>query len=324
MTLDKLGVPFQGTAWYWIEDSYGVVSVPSLNELPISCKIQNVRIDTGDRHKVLRDIGSPLACHLLKQIQEPKVHLEYIPQAGDTLIDDSIDRVDSKCTLQSISMCVGMNTLMTAATADNVSYYIIDGMKPATVRITGSKNTEYLVVIDYEARSIVTYDALSAATITGTGSAPTALTGEYLQFNVAGEIRKTGGLVVNTDHIAFITNSIELTITHNLTGYTDHDAVYKSYIVEGAMDVEGSVDITLDGGGARHINEVLSNQAFTIVIDMGLMDAGANVPRITLPACQWKSSSADANVGGEAIMSSVPFTCKPTYCYELVSTPSTV
>lgn len=316
MTLDKLGMPFQGTVWYWIEDTYGTVSEPSLSSLPVSCKIQNVRVDTGDRHKVLRDIGSPLACHLLKQTHEPKVHLEYIPQAGDTLIDDAIDRATSTCTLQSISMCVGFSTKMTADT-DNVSYYFIDGMKPSTVRITGSKNTEYLVVLDYEARSIVTSE-------TATGSAPTLLTGEYLQFNVAGEIRKTGFHVVNTDHIAFITNSIELTVSHKLTPYTDHDSLYKSYLIEGDMDVEGSVDITLDGGGALHVDEVLNNRAFEIVIDMGLMDAGANVPRITLPACQWKSTSAEGNVGGEAITSAVPFTCKPSSCSDLVSFPTSV
>lgn len=316
MTLDKLGMPFQGTVWYWIEDTYGTVSEPSLNSLPVSCKIQNIRVDTGDRHKVLRDIGSPLACHLLKQTHEPKVHLEYIPQAGDTLIDDAIDRATSTCTLQSISMCVGFSTKMTAD-ADNVSYFLIDGMKPSTVRITGSKNTEYLVVLDYEARSIVTSE-------TATGSAPTLLTGEYLQFNVAGEIRKTGYHVVNTDHIAFITNSIELTVSHKLTPYTDHDSLYKSYLIEGDMDVEGTVDITLDGGGALHVDEVLNNRAFEIVIDMGLMDAGANVPRITLPACEWKSTSAEGNIGGEAITSSVPFTCKPSSCSDLVSFPTSV
>ena len=312
MVLNQIGMPFQGTAYYWIEDSYGVVSEPSLNSLPISCKIQNIRIDTGDRFKVLRDIGSPLACHFLKQTHEPKVHLEYIPQAGDKLIDDSIDRASSTCTLQSISMCVGLNTKMSA---DNKSYFLIDGMKPATVKISGSKNTEYLVVIDYEVRSIVTSKV-------ATGSAPSVLTGEYLQFNVAGEIRKTGFHVVNTDHIAFITNSIELTVTHKLTPYTDHDSMYKSYLIEGDMDVEGTVDITLDGGGALHVDEVLNNRAFQIVLDMGLMDAGANVPRITLPACQWKSTSVEGNIAGEAITHGVPFTCKPTSCGDLVSTPT--
>jgi len=314
MTLDKIGMPFQGTAWYWIENEYGVVHDYDSNELPISCKIQNVRIDTGDRYKVLRDIGSPLVCHLLKQTHEPKVHLEYIPQAGDTLIDDTIDRAESTCTLQSISLCVGFNTKMTAD-ADNVSYYLIDGMKPSTIRITGSKNTEYLVVIDYEARSIVTSE-------TATGAAPSVLTGEYLVFNVAGEIRKTGYHTVNTDHIAFITNSLELTVSHKLTPYTDHDSLYKSFLIEGDMDVEGTVDITLDGGGALHVDEVLNNRAFELVIDMGLIDAGANVPRITLPACEWKNTSVDGNINGEAITNAVPFTCKPSSCSDLVSFPS--
>jgi len=315
MVLNQLGKPFQGVAWYWLEDAYGVAqSEPSLNALPISCKIQNIRIDTGDRHKVLRDIGSPVACKLLPQINEPKVHLEYIPQAGDTLIDDSIDRASSTCTLQSIQMCVGTNIRHTLD-ALNDSYYFIDGMKPATVRVTGSKNTEYLVVIDYEARSIVTSSS-------ATGSAPSILDGSYLQFNVAGEIRKTGGHVVNTDHIAFITNSIELTFTHNLTGYTDHDATEKSYLIEGEMDVEGSVDITLDGGGAAHITEVLANTSFEIEVDMGTISAAGNVPRITLPNCEWKNASVDINVGGEAMMNSSPFTCKPSTCSDFVSTPT--
>lgn len=305
MALDQLGKPFQGSVWYWIEDSYG--GGESATTLPISCKVQNIRVDTGDRHKVLKDIGSPLACHLLKQTHEPKLHLEYIPQCDDTMIDDTIDRIDNDtCELQSLAFCVGTNT--GEGDSDDISYYLVVGAKPSTVRITGSKNTEYLVVIDYEAKSITT--ATSA-----TGSAPTALTGDYLAFNIAGEITKTGGHVVNTDHIAFCTNSIELTVTHKLTGYTDHDGLYKDYLIEGDMDVEGSVDITLDGGGASHIGEVLNNTSFQIQIDLG----GSGCPRITLPNCEWKNSSADVNVSGEAMMNSSPFTAKPSACNNIVT-----
>lgn len=304
MTLDQLGKPFQGKAWYWVEDSYG--GGESATTLPISCKIQNVRIDTGDRHKVLRDIGSPLACHLLKQTYEPKIHIEYIPQCDDTMIDDVISRATSTCSLQSLSMCIGANVF--ESDVDDITYYYVKGMKPSTVRVSGSKNTEYLVVIDYEAKSVVT-------STTSIGGEPAALTGEYLAFNIAGEITKTGGHVVNTDHIAFITNSIEITVNHKLTGYTDHDALEKSYLIEGEMDVEGSVDITLDGGGALHIGEVLSNDSFTITVDLG----GSGCPRLTLPACEWQNSSVDINTSGEAIMNSAPFTCKPTTCSSIVS-----
>jgi len=306
MTLDEIGKPFQGKAWYWIEDTYGGGEVSGAT-LPISCKIQNIRIDTGDKHKVLRDIGSPIACHLLKQTNEPKLHLEYIPQCDDTMIDDMIDR-SSCCTLKSIAMCVGANTC--EADSDNQSWYLLTGMKPSSIRITGSKNTEYLVVIDYEAKSLATDTS-------ATGEEPAALTGDYLAFNIAGEITKTGGdYVVDTDHLAFITNSVEITVTHQLTGYTDHDSLDKSHLIEGTMDVEGSVDITLDGGGARHIGEVLDQNSFQIQVDMG----GAGCPRITLPGCKWKNSSVDINVGGEAIMNSAPFTSKPTDCDNIVST----
>lgn len=303
MTLDHIGEPFQGTIWYWVEDSYG--SGESAVTLPISCKVQNVRIDTGDRHKVLKDIGSPLACHLLKQTYEPKLHIEYIPQCDDTFLAHTVNR-SSDCTLKSFAFCVGANVRNTDT--DDISYYLVDGSKPATIRITGSKNTEYLVVLDFESKSIATSHA-------ATGSAPGALTGEYLAFNIAGEITKTGGHVVDTDHIAFITNSVEITVTHKLTGYTDHDSLYKSFLTEGDMDIEGSVDITLDGGGALHIGEVLANTAFDIIVDMG----GAGCPRLDLPNCEWKNSSVNQDKGGEAISSSVPFTVKPTACDSVVT-----
>jgi len=306
MAMTELGNPFDGTIYYWVEDSYGVVTEISLNSLPVSCKVQDVRIDSGDRHKSLRSIESPLVCHFLKQITEPKLHLEYIPQLDDTMIDDAIDRVGNCCALQSLSFAVGFNKCKTGIDS---SWFRVKGAKPSTVRITGSKNTEYMVVVDYETQSIVSVGADEL------GTAPAALAGAYLQFNVAGEIRKTGGLVVNTDHIAFITNSIDITVNQNLGGQTDHDALTKSYLVEGAMDVEGSVDITLDGGGAQHYGEVLANTAFEIVVDMG----AAGAPRITLPACQWKNTSLDKNVSGEAMSSSVPFDCKPTGCSLIVS-----
>ena len=310
MAMTELGKPFDGIIYYWIEDSYGVVTEISLNSLPISCKVQDVRIDSGDRHKSLRSIESPLVCHFLQQINEPKLHLEYIPQTDDTMIDDTIDRVGTCCTLQSMSFAIGFNTCETGIDS---SWFRVKGAKPQTVRITGSKNTEYMVVIDYETQSIVSVGSDEV------GSEPAALAGAYCQFNVAGEIRKTGGLVVNVDHIAFITNSIDITVNHNLSGQTDHDALTKSYLVEGAMDVEGSVDITLDGGGAQHYGEVLANTAFTIEVDMANV---ATAPRITLPACQWKNTSLDKNISGEAMSSSVPFDCKPTSCSTLVSTVS--
>lgn len=305
MAVTRLGEPFKGTIWYWVEDSYGVVTTPTLGELPVSCKVLDVRVGTGDRHVPLVGIDSPMVCHLLKQTNEPTLHLEYIPQVDDTMIDDVIDRATSCCTLQSLAFCIGANTCLTG---DDRSYYNVLGAKPNVVTIAGAKNEPYKVTIDYLCKSILT-----AATSSGT--VPTALTGAYLQFNVAGEIRKTGGLLVNTDHIAFITNSINLTFNHNLTGHTDHDALLKTYLVEGKYEIEGTCDITLDGGGAMHFGEVLANTAFTITVDLG----PSGSPQILLAECEWKNSEIDLNVSGEAMLESAPFTAKPSSCSSIVS-----
>ena len=314
MALTELGKPFDGVIWYWIESSYGTADI-STATLPISCKVQNVRIDSGDRIRPRRSIESPLVCSFAAKINEPKIHLEYIPQLDDTMIDDAIDRAGSCCSLQSFSFVIGFNK---CKTGDDTSWFRVKGAKPQTVRVSASKDADYMIVIDYETQSIVSV-AEGAATC---GEEPTALTGAYLQFNVAGEIRKTGGLVVNTDHIAFICNSIDITVTHNLTGQTDHDSLEKAYLVEGAMDIEGSVDITLDGGGARHFQEVMDRTEFTITLDLADLPLAGGIPRITLPSCRWKSTSLDKNISSEAMSSSVPFECKASSCSTIVSQPT--
>lgn len=298
MTLNTIGKPFQGSVKFWIEDSYGSLSGASY---PVSCKVQNVRIETGDMFKTLRDIGSPLVCALIGQTHEPKFHLEYIPQCDDTLMALAINSASSCCTLNSLTFNVGIN--ICESDPDNQSWYLVTGCKPSSCRITASKNTEVLVTLDYEAQSIVTDNEQ-------TGTTPTALTGEYLAFNVAGSIAKTGGWNPTGTKVAYITNSIELNFTHKLTGYTDHDTLVKAFLIEGEYDIEGSIDITLDGGGAMHIGEVQNMTTFELVWNMG--EAGC--PVITLSECAWKNAAVESNVGGEAIFFNNPFTAKLTDC----------
>lgn len=283
-------MPFQGEAWYWVESTYG--GGASGTTYPISSYIQSIRVGTGDKGKDIRGIQSATVINRIEQTNEPVLSVEYHPQVGDYLIEDVIER-SSCCTLQSLAFCVGANTCTGTA-----AYYYVVGCKPSTVRVSSSKNEPYTVSIDFQAKSITT-------STTATGDEPVALTGAILQFNVAGSITKTGGHVVDTDKIAWITNSIDITVDHQLTGMTDHDSLYKTFLVEGTMDVKGNVDITLDDGGALHMDEVLAFTDFEIEITMG--DA-ANSPVLTLATCYWDSTEVDVNVSGEAMMSSVPFT----------------
>jgi hypothetical protein len=247
----------------------------------------------------------------MMQTTEPELHVEYNPQCDDTLMMDCANR-GSCCTLKSLAFVIGISTCITeSGDPDNASYYEIAGCKPSTVRISSTHNAPYTVSIDFLAKSIVTIADASA-------DIPTELTGVLLQFNVAGEIIKSGGNYVITkaggDRFAFITNSIEVTIENQLTSYSDHDSLVKDYIVEGTLDVSGSVDISLDGGGAAHIQEVLDQTDFGILIHMG----GAGCPQIVLPGCKWKNGDVTGDISGEAVMSSCPFTSVPTDCETLI------
>ena len=303
MAVSDIGHPFQGTAWYWVEATYG--SGESGSTLPISKYIQDVKIGTGDKGKDIRSIESAVVAERIEQTDEPVLSIEYNPQCDDTLIDDVVDR-DSCCVLQSLAFEFGANTCSGAA-SDDVTYYYCVGFKPSTVRISASKNEPYTVTVDLEGKSITT-------STTATGSAPADLSGAILQFNVAGSITKTGGFNPTGSKIAYITNSIDITIDHQLTGYTDHDSMEKSYLVEGTMDVSGTVDITLDGAGGMHFGEVQAFKDFTITINMG----AAGCPQLSLAGCNWNMSEVNINTSGEAMMESAPFTAVPSSCSNLV------
>jgi len=301
MAVSDIGHPFQGVAWYWVEDSYG--GGESATTLPISSYIQNIRIGTGDKGKDIRHIASAVVAERIVQTNEPTLSIEYNPQVGDTLISDTVER-SSCCTLKSLAFCFGANTCLGG---DNDTYYTVVGAKPSSVKISSAKNEPYTVSIDFLAQSVTTVM---------TGEEPTALAGVINQFHVGGEITKTGGWVVDTDHIAYITNSINITIDHQLTGYTDHDSLNKAFLVEGTMDVKGTVDITLDGAGGMHMAEVIAFTDFTITVNMG----GAGAVKLTLPGCNWDKSEVEINANGEAMMESASFTAVPSSCSGIVST----
>ena len=305
MAVSDIGHPYQGKAWYWVETSYG--GGLSGATLPISKYIQDIKIGTGDKGKDVRSIESAVVIERIEQTDEPTISIEYNPQIGDTLLDDVVDR-DSCCILQSLAFEFGANT---CGSGDNVTYYYGVGFKPSSVKISAAKNEPYTISIDFEGKSIVT-----SITAANTGADPSDLAGAICQFNVAGSITKVGGFNPTGSKVAYITDSIDITIDHQLSGYTDHDSTEKSFLVEGSMDISGSVNITLDGAGGMHFGEVKSLTDFILTINLG----GAAAPKITLPGCNWDSSEVNINVSGEAMMESASFTAVPSACNNIVST----
>lgn len=288
-------MPFRGSIWYWIESTYGDGGTVT-HTLPVSCKVIDARPGINDKHKILRGIDSPCVSSLLEQSTDPVFHLEYIPQCDDTLIDDVIDRtVEGK--LQSLAFEVGTNVNITSA-ADK-TYYLMKGCKPKTVRVAASFNTEYVITVDFSVSTSVVSNV-------ATGSSPTALSGAYLAFNVAGGISKDGS------DFAYIVDSIDITFEHNLIDKWDHDTLVKTYAIEGARDIDGTIDISLDEGGKSHFNEIMNQTEFDVIIALG----GGSCPTLTLPNCKWKSGEFDVNISGEPMMESAPFTSHPSNASE--------
>lgn len=290
----ELGLPFRGTLWYWVEGSYG--GGVSGATLAVSCKVIDARPGINDKHKILRGIDSPCACSLLEQCTDPVFHLEYIPQCDDTLMDDVIDR-DANGKLQSLYFCLGTNVNV-AAGADK-TYFKMLGCKAKTVRVSASFNTEYVISVDFSVKSATT-------SITAEGEAPTALSGAYLAFNAAGGIAKNGS------DFAYIVDSIDITFEHNLIDKWDHDSLVKQYAIEGARDIDGTIDISLDEGGHGHWAEIMNQTEFDVIIDLG----ASTCPRLTIPNCKWKSGEFDANISGDLMMDSAPFTSHPSNASE--------
>jgi len=297
----ELGLPFRGTIWYWVEGTYGAAPSGATEiaaNLPVSCKVIDARPGINDKHKVLRGIDSPCACHLLEQATDPVFHLEYIPQSDDTLMDDVIDR-DQYGKLQSLSFELGTNVNVAGAT--DKTFFTLLGCKAKTVRVAASFNTEYVITVDFSVKSATT--ATSAV-----GSTPTALSGNYQAFNIAGGIAKDGS------DFAYIVDSIDITFEHNLIDKWDHDSLVKAYCIEGARDIDGTIDISLDEGGGKHWGEIMQQTEFDVIIDLGAV--GTAHPRLTLPNCKWKSGEFDVNISGEPMMESAPFTSHPSNASE--------
>jgi len=311
--MTRIGHPFQGLIFYGVESSYGGGFVAN-TERPVSAYVQNVRVGSGDRHAKIMGFDSPLVKKLLEQCKEPTLHVEYHLQAGDSLVTDSVSRGTSVitlscCTLQSLAFHIEANSC--TAVAEEKSYAYFKGCKANTIKIASTKNNPYTITIDYLAKSVVT--SASGATdpgVTGLGA--------LCAFNIAGTIRK--GAAANVD-MAYIVNSIDIDFNNNLTGYTDHDSLEKSYLVEGELAVSGSIDIALDNGGGIHMHDVLSNTPFALRVKTN--DAtgasGEYFLQIDLPGCEWDNSDQDQNVSGDMMMESAPFTCVPSSCTNIIS-----
>jgi len=297
----EVGLPYRNTLWYYRQTDYDSCPTDGDTTYAISSEWRVARPGAGsDKHVANFSADSPLSNTLWEQVDDYVFHLEYVPQCDDSLLSDVLNR-DANGYLTSLGFMLGVNTNL-AADADK-TYYEMCGCKPKTVTISSSTNNKYVVSIDFSVKSIYTDGDGSFMTdiTTVAASAPSAKTGAYLGFNVAGQIRDGGG-----NPLADILDSVSITFDHNLADEYDHDSLTKVKCVEGKYTCTGSFDISMDEGGGVTWAHVFNQMAFDVTVDLG----ASGCPRLDIKNCKWRTMEITADTSDEAMKEDMPFTAR--------------
>lgn len=294
----KIGLPFQGKAWYWIETTYGGGNAGS--SYAISDTIVDIRISTGDKKKDFFTHSEPTVSDFLTTLNDPILHIEWVwqPNATSSLATLCCDRTATGNDLESLAFCIGANTGGTS------SYWLVKGCKCKTINMNSSRGNEYTCSADFSVQSITTDTS-------ATGSEPAAIdasSNPYAQFN-----KSTHSIVFSgcTDTPFFITDSIDITVDNNLTDYWDCDSENKVAAIPGQKMVTGSCDISMDEGGAKQWGNVVNpGDGITNIVLTLTGTSGALDETVTLTTGRFDNLDVNIATGGEGMMASQPFTFK--------------
>ena len=283
--------PFQSSIYYGQEASYASDHTVTLagTLYRFSDAVNVVRLESGDINKKLRHIGDSRVTDYSLTLVDPKLHVEYVwqPHTGST-ISDFVAR-----TLGDLnSFCIEFGA---SEDRTNHSVFQCEGCVCDTLNIAASQGENYIITQDFSVASVVT-------DTTATGTDPGAIGTDYAAFNRVGAITWGTGSY-------YVTKALNVTIANNLNNYWDVGSTSKKACIPGAKDVTGSVDVSMDEGGAAHWHTVTSGTDIaSIEFDADCTTDSYDV--ITLNNVRFDSTTIEENVSGEGAFDSVAFTAK--------------
>jgi len=287
--MTDLGYPFQGDIYWELETTYKGGFSGTQNR--ISDAVQDVRIDTGDINQELQSISEPTIIDFSKTMVDPTLHIEWILQPTEVSLVTYCANRTTDCDLESIAFEVVTNDCRSTT-----SYYYLKGCKCKTLTISATQGENYKVTADFSVATVIVSDSAS-------GTSPAAIGTDYAAFNIGGSITWSG--VTG----AYVTQSMSVTVDNDLKDLYDVGSTSKKAAIPGAKKVTGTCDISLDGGGGTHFNEVIAGTDITsLVFNTGI--GSSNDGKITLEHGRFDNTSIDVNISGDAMMTSVPFTFK--------------
>ena len=303
-TGEEIGRPFQGRIFFWEENSYGgAINTSTVSQKNVTKSVSSVvevaRIESGDITKYYRGIDSIYISKATSANSDYTFHLEYLLMKDDRLLDLLVNR--SGGTVRSLGFALGANKDMARS-----SYYKLFGSKCKNVEISGSEGEMWKVSADFSVSSIHTASSLGSFGV----SAPVGdhlSSGNLCPFNSTESAIDDGALT-----FAYVTKNFSVTVNHNLQDLWSVGSRNKKNCIEGALDVTGSCDISLDDGGRYHFEDVIDGACEpNIRINSAATEGWTSEPKqINLTNARFDSSSIDISPGSEGMMESAPFTAE--------------
>lgn len=308
----EIGRPFQGEVYWYAETSYGS-GLPNDGpnakySVSVSSVVEVARLETGDVNRYYRGIDSIYISKATKTNTDRTFHLEYLLMTDDKLLDYLVNR--SSGTVRSLGFVVG--AAKGTASTTSASWWEMKGAKCKNVEISGSTGEAWKVSADFSVSTTTVNnlqtDIAAAGTFKSSVTAGSYMAGDICMFNVGASIK------ADSQDIAYVSNSLSVTINHNTQDLWTVGSREKTNVIESALDVTGTCDISLDEGGASHFQDVIDSDVAASMVIRTSYDSNLPARVLTLTNVRWDSSSIDVSPGNEAMMESAPFTAEQVSC----------
>ena len=295
-TIDQVGLPFSGTIYGCEEASYKGGMTADTEWL--SDSVTAVRLESGDINRSFRDISGRAIKDFSKTLVNPKLQVEYIWQGKSTASDLTLSKMNAVTNgvLKSYAFEIGASTNSSVAS----SWFVCKGCTLDKTNIKATTGENYIITLDFDVGEV------STPSDTAAGTAPTStVSADYAAFNRAGSITWTG-LTLDS---YYVTKGLDLTISNNVEPYWDVGSTAKVCALPTSLDVTGTCDISMDGGGGSHWTDVVAGTDITSIVFTAGLGAGTE-DTITLTDGRFDSTKIAQETSGAGMFDNVPFTFK--------------
>lgn len=257
----------------------------------LSDHVESCTVSLDPATKEYRDIGSYDVASFILGLPAYGLRVGYkLHTDRFDVVDGGVDR-QADNSLKSYSFEVAVNLDGTTQ-----SYYTFKGGKVESTSLRGSVGEAVMVEHTIKALSV---SIVTSEPSVGTGSRETSALGALSVYS--GSTITRGGSAV-----AYITRAFELSVSHSLSVEGTDNQTDPKEIFEGARQVSGRCDITIDDGGKTLADTVLAGTEAAMTFAFGSTGA----LEVGLTGVRWQNLDIPLDTQEGCIKQNVPFRAK--------------